>query len=154
MKSKILALFLISVIIAGCSSQTIEKKEKEEEQPTPSSKQVSVPVSVNLTDIPSDTTTDETQNTVIPAPRERGSEEKLIHNVSLDLSERLNIDISKVHLTEIISVSWEDTSLGCPVEGKTYTQEKIDGYKITLEVSNKYYVYHSKGLEDFVLCDN
>jgi len=148
---KILTLFILSLATVGCVSQ---KANAEAPVPTPTkqTEQVAQPSTVNLAEIAPETTTNEGL-TVIPAPRERSSEAKLLHLTSLDLSKRLGIDISAVFLIKSTSITWNDGSLGCPAEGKDYTQAQVNGYKIILEAQGGEYIYHSKGLNDFIWCD-
>jgi len=162
-KFNISSLFLlISMIVISCSpqaSQPAQQKNSDENKEVTQSTsqagnsgQISQPSSINLKDVPTSETSGDAKNTVIPAPGERDPEAKLIHNISLDLSNRLGIDISQIQLIEISSVSWNDTSLGCPEEGLEYTQEVIDGYKVILLANDKEYIYHSNGLTSFILC--
>lgn len=140
----LVSLLVFSLSISSCA--TPEENQPEEVEPAQ-------PASINLDDVPTADPNKDGENIVIPAPRERDSEEKLIHNISLDLSTRLNIDISEVRLIESLPVTWDDGGLGCPAEGVTYEQANVDGYKVTLEVGGSEYIYHSNGLREFVWCD-
>lgn len=152
MNKRIVIFFVFSLAIASCAPQAAAQEQKA----TPEAgalEETGPPASVNLADIDSVPEASEGENIVIPAPRERSSEGKLIHFVSLDLSKRLGLDLGAVTLVESLPVSWADAGLGCPAEGMSYAQSKVDGYKITLEVQGKEYFYHSSGLETFIWCD-
>ncbi len=160
MKKNIVVLLVSCLALVACSPQGSEQNSFESiEQPTPVSRgeknstQVSVAASVNLADVSSEKSESTGETRVVPAPRERSSEAKLIHEVSLDLSKRLGVDLSLVSLTESLPVLWENEGVGCPAEGIDYAPVKTEGYKITLEVSGVKYTYHSKGLESFLLCE-
>lgn len=56
---------------------------------------------------------------------------------ALDLSSR------RVQLVNMMPVIWDDTSLGCPQEGQSYTETAIPGYHIVVAVGEQLYVYHS-----------
>ena len=154
MNKIIVVFFISSLALIACTPQA---PEQDQSLPTPtkeeSTAQVGSAARVNLADVDSGETTNDGEMVVIPAPRERGSEEKLIHFVSLDLSKRLGLDLSAVTLVESLPVTWADGGLGCPADGVVYTQAEVAGYKITLEVNGKEYTYHSNGLKSFILCD-
>ncbi len=67
-----------------------------------------------------------------------------IHIQQMDplfIAERLKkwdpeIDPSKVKLLSFQPVTWNDGSLGCPIEGKCYTQALVPGYLLWLEYGN------------------
>lgn len=141
---KIIIVLMLYIMIASCAPQ--QKSE------FPADKEVVEPKSVDLLELP----TAENQNdtpVVIPSPRQRSSEAKLIYLVSLDLSKRLGIDISKVGLINSTPVTWENGSLGCPAEGKSYSQEERSGFLIIVGARNVEYTYHSDGLEKFIWCN-
>lgn len=64
----------------------------------------------------------------------------------LDLSTRL------IEVVSVRPVTWEDASLGCPLEDQTYAQALTPGYRIVLTAGESEYVYHTDF--EFVLrCD-
>ncbi len=152
MKKMIFALVIVfSLSIAGCTRQVGEQEQNLPQEENPQ-EQISQPVGINLEDVSSDPPAN-IGNIEIPAPRQRSSEAKLIHDISLDLSKRLGLDISEVILVESVPVTWPNGGLGCPAEGVAYDQAEIEGYQITVEVNGKQYIYHSHGLETFIWCD-
>lgn len=64
----------------------------------------------------------------------------------LDLSTRL------IEVLSVRPVTWEDASLGCPLEDQTYAQGLTPGYRIVLGAGEEEFVYHTDF--EFVLrCD-
>lgn len=60
-----------------------------------------------------------------------------------ELATSLGISEQRVRLIDAQVVVWEDTSLGCPVEGAVYSSEPVDGYRIVLAFGDEEYVYHT-----------
>jgi len=63
--------------------------------------------------------------------------------VQNQLGSELDLSSRRVQLVDMMPVIWEDTSLGCPQEGQTYTETEIPGYHIVVTVGDELYVYHS-----------
>lgn len=59
------------------------------------------------------------------------------------LANELDLSSRRVQLVDMIPLVWEDSSLGCPQSGQTYTELKIPGYYIEVTVGNENYIYHS-----------
>lgn len=49
---------------------------------------------------------------------------------------------AEVTLLTVENVTWRDGSLGCPVEGMSYTQALVEGYRIVLSADGSLYHYH------------
>jgi len=63
-----------------------------------------------------------------------------------------DLPTSRINLLDIYAVTWNDGSLGCPVEDQDYIEIEIDGYRLVLEVGDTEYIFHT----DFdrpVICD-
>jgi hypothetical protein len=60
-----------------------------------------------------------------------------------DLARRLNVEQSEVTVTNVQSTTWPDDSLGCAVPRDAEAQEKVEGFKITLEYAGQDYSYHT-----------
>jgi hypothetical protein len=80
--------------------------------------------------------------------------ESLIEKAKTDLARRLSIPANDIVLMEATSVTWPDSSLGCPQEGMFYTQVLTDGYLIRLEANGKIYEYHANRDAHVFLCEN
>lgn len=60
-----------------------------------------------------------------------------------DLAGRLHVAEENVHVRKVESVTWRDSSLGCPKPGQGYLQVLTPGFRIFLEVQGQMYEYHS-----------
>jgi len=82
---------------------------------------------------------------------------KLVNMAIADLVQRLGVSRDQVQPEPIAPKKWEDSSLGCPEPGQTYTPGEQTGYEITLKVKDqnnqvKKHIYHSN-LERVVYCE-
>lgn len=78
--------------------------------------------------------------------------EPLILDAVADLAARLGVDESAVAVVEARSVTWGDSSYGCPQPGVNYLQRTVDGALAVLEVAGRRYEYH--GGTPLVLCES
>lgn len=60
-----------------------------------------------------------------------------------DLAERLAIEQAAVTVAGFEEVTWPDTSLGVPEEGRMYAQVVTPGYRVRLRVQEQRYTYHT-----------
>lgn len=79
--------------------------------------------------------------------------EQLREMARADLSDELGIDPADIQLVEVESVEWPNTSLGCPQPGMMYAQVLTPGYRLTLQVNDQQYVYHTDGGQLVVRCE-
>lgn len=79
------------------------------------------------------------------------SADKTAALVKSDLAVKLAIQTSDIKVLSVAEVQWNDSSLGCPEEGKVYLQVIIPGYLIKLEANGKTYEYHTDLWERIVL---
>jgi hypothetical protein len=79
--------------------------------------------------------------------------ERLFGLAREDLASTLSVEMAKIELVEAQSMEWHDTSLGCPEPGKLYAQVITPGYRLTLSVDGKLYVYHTDEGHQAVRCD-
>jgi len=76
--------------------------------------------------------------------------------VLANLSQRLREDIT---VNDLATYEWEarsfaDTSLGCPIPGRTYTQVVTPGYQFLITYAGTLYDYRvSEGADQITLCD-
>jgi hypothetical protein len=119
-----------------------ETEPLSEPDPTPTdeNKQVSEPVTVDLSDV----TPVPLESTPIvqPAPGNPGLKEPVVAAMS-DLSQRLGLAVDDIELVSLIEVTWRDGSLGCPEAGMAYTQALVPGQQMILRVNGEAYHYHS-----------
>ena len=67
----------------------------------------------------------------------------LVDRARLDLAARLGIDGGRISVSSAKSVTWPDSSLGCPQPGMAYLQILSPGYLVVLEAAEKRYEYHA-----------
>lgn len=78
-----------------------------------------------------------------PALIEQKTLQDLIAEARADLAEHLLISQSEITIKEAQSVTWNDSSLGCPEPGMMYLQVLTPGYKILLEANDQEYDYRA-----------
>lgn len=59
------------------------------------------------------------------------------------LAEALDLPQRRVRVVGVESYTWLDTSLGCPLPDQAYTQVETNGYRLTLSVGEREYLYHT-----------
>ena len=78
-----------------------------------------------------------------------------VDTATADLAGRLGMGDADIVVFSAESVVWRDGSLGCPVEGRAYTQALVqDGYRIVLTANGESHYYHGAGSGDPFLCEN
>jgi hypothetical protein len=60
-----------------------------------------------------------------------------------DLAGRLGVPETEIEVVEAREVQWPDGALGCPEEGKMYTQAVVDGSQVMLGADERVYDYHA-----------
>jgi hypothetical protein len=78
----------------------------------------------------------------------------LLDQAIADLTQRLAITADQIVLVEARSVTWPDSSLGCPQEGMAYTQVLTPGYLIRLQAGDQEFEYHASSGTTVVYCEN
>jgi hypothetical protein len=59
------------------------------------------------------------------------------------MAQELDVPPGRVRVVEVTPYTWQDSSLGCPVEGEDYSSVQIDGYRIVLAAGDDEYVFHT-----------
>lgn len=89
------------------------------------------------------------------APITREDLSREVEVATTDLASRLGMGEADIVVFSAESVVWRDGSLGCPVEGRAYTQALVqDGYRIILTANGESHHYHGAGTGDPFLCEN
>ena len=88
-----------------------------------------------------------------PLPVDAGLQ-NLIEKARADLANRLTVSANEISLVEATSVTWPDSSLGCPQEGMVYTQVLTPGYLILLEQGGTTFEYHAGNRDTITTCEN
>ncbi len=68
------------------------------------------------------------------------------------VAEELNLPVRRVEVVEVQSVTWLETSLGCPTQDVTYPEQEVDGYRIVLSANDEQYIFHTD-FDRVVACD-
>lgn len=72
-----------------------------------------------------------------------------------DLAGRLGMGEADIALFVAEPVTWRDGSMGCPIQGRAYTQALIeDGYRIILTANGETHHYHGAGDGEPFYCEN
>jgi len=83
--------------------------------------------------------------------RELRNAPRLARAAREDLAARLDVDPGDITVS-VAPRTWLDTSLGCPEEGRTYEEARIDGFLFSLELDEEIYSYHADQ-ETVFLCE-
>jgi hypothetical protein len=70
-----------------------------------------------------------------------------------DLVERLGVAPGQVQVEAAGSVTWSDSSCGCPEPGRRYPQVPVDGVYVRLVAGGRQFHYHGGGRRGLFLCD-
>lgn len=101
-----------------------------------------------------DTGTDETTSTSTSGPTTSSTidttptsenemyHEEIVQEAIGDLATRLDVAEEDIEVVEVKDVQWPDGALGCPEEGKMYTQAVVDGTQVLLGADERIYDYH------------
>jgi hypothetical protein len=103
---------------------------------------------------PAPTTIAEGESTTTTVPAVTDEQDRVVALAIEDLAGSQSVEEDEVALVSYEKVTWRDGSIGCPVEGRSYTQALVDGYRIILEVGGEEYHYHGAGSGDPFLCQN
>lgn len=79
---------------------------------------------------------------------------EVVEQAISDLAELLQIDAEAVSVEVHENVTWRDGSLGCPVEGRSYTQALVDGHRTVLVADGERYHFHGAAGSNASLCEN
>jgi hypothetical protein len=129
----------IFIFIVGCQSNTVDTETPLEDLASP----VAPPTQGDITQMP----------TSLPTPADTGIQ-NLIEKAKEDLAQRLAVSANEINLVEATSVTWPDSSLGCPQKGMVYTQVLTSGYLILLEANGNMYEYHANRNTYVIFCEN
>ncbi len=79
---------------------------------------------------------------------------EVVDQAIADLAELLQIDAEAISVELHENVTWRDGSLGCPVEGRSYTQALVDGHRTVLVAEGERYHFHGASGSNASLCEN
>ena len=78
----------------------------------------------------------------------------MVESAKSDLARRLGVETADLTVVSFKDVTWPDGSLGCPEEGKLYTQALVEGYQILLRHEVRFFDYHGVDGEEPFLCES
>ncbi len=61
-----------------------------------------------------------------------------------DLAATSGRPADEIEVEVVERVTWRDGSLGCPIEGRSYTQALVAGYRIALVLDSTIHWYHGR----------
>ncbi len=67
-----------------------------------------------------------------------------------DAARRLNVEPGDLQLVSLLSLTWPDSSLGCPKAGADYADELTPGYRLVLRAGDRTILYHASSREVMV----
>lgn len=76
----------------------------------------------------------------------------VVQGARADLAQRQGVAVDAVEVSEVRSVTWPDSALGCPQPGVAYKQVTVDGLLIRLRIGEQIFNYHSGGSKPPFLC--
>lgn len=76
----------------------------------------------------------------------------VVEQARADLAARIDVAESSIEVVSSDTVTWSDGSLGCPEEGKMYTQALVQGSRVVLNAEGETYDYHAGSDGDPFLC--
>lgn len=78
----------------------------------------------------------------------------IVQKAISELAESLSIDADQILILSAKSVTWSDSSLGCPQPGMNYMQVLTEGYQVILVAKDAQFNYHANknGYGNF--CEN
>jgi hypothetical protein len=112
------------------------------------------PVDEGGTEPPAQTTAPETISTteVTTTSEDSMADQDMVQAAVSHLASRLGISEEEIEVVEVRAVQWPDGALGCPEEGKMYTQAVVDGTQVLLGFEERIYDYHAGSDGDVFLC--
>ena len=89
-----------------------------------------------------------------PAAPTRAQPENMLNDMARDLGKRLGVDATVFQVLSVQSVTWNDSSLGCPQPERAYLPAQVQGMRVVFQHEGKTYQYHGSERGDFVYCAN
>lgn len=77
--------------------------------------------------------------------------EAMAQLVTRDWATENGISTGEVELIGLLSVTWPDTSLGCPKTGGAYAEQETPGYRVVVRADGREGIYHTN-IREFIRC--
>lgn len=130
--SRRLWLCAVALLVVGCGSNADEPGTDGDTEARETAVSPSEPPSVPLED---------------PRPLT-----EQVEAATADFVQRTGVEGDDVSVAVSERVTWRDGSLGCPEEGRVYTQALVDGYRIVLTADGRRAAYHGRTGEPPSFC--
>jgi hypothetical protein len=75
----------------------------------------------------------------------------MVDSTRRDAARQLGVPESDLQLISLLSVTWSDSSLGCPKPDGVYDDQTTPGYRIVFHTQQEQIIYHTS-IRDFVRC--
>jgi hypothetical protein len=149
MYMRAIACLILSVVLVACSSAspTVVSIPTQTLIPatiTPSPVVLTATVTNTPLPRPGDLQTPSSSDpSISPTPAMDPVAAELVELARRRIAQDLDLPTARVRLIAVEDTTWSDTSLGCPLEGESYAEVEIPGYRIILGVGQDRYVFHS-----------
>ena len=121
------------------------------------------PIGEALYEVASEVTEDATMTSERPTPPADGSlpngpvdpaveSRDDVQQAVADEAERMDVPVDQVSIAGYADVTWLDGSIGCPGEGRMYTQALVPCHQLILEVDGELASYHAAEGKPFKYC--
>jgi hypothetical protein len=87
-----------------------------------------------------------------PEPAGERTMEAMVQAARAHASRNAGAAPQSIQLVRAEGVTWRDGSLGCPREGRAFTQALVPGYRIVLRSGDRSWDYHASRRGGLVLC--
>jgi len=89
-----------------------------------------------------------------PEPATGETEGDLVASILADAVARTGAAEEEIAVIRSEPIVWNDGSLGCPVQGESYTMALVDGLWVVLEIDGVEYDYRANDRGVFRLCED
>jgi hypothetical protein len=81
------------------------------------------------------------------------SKQKILQYLQKKYPDR-EFNLDSIHLERFAHVIWDDTSLGCPDEGRFYEQVLTPGYEVHFSVGNQLFIMRTDATGQLIVSPN
>ena len=140
-------LLVLAMFVGACSSAA---------SPAPSVSAESVPPSAIYVPSPGDSVSRPSFPALSPGSDPTGKPvvlpKSVLDPILADAATRSGVAVDQLVVGTSLSITWSDSSLGCPEPGQAYTQVILEGYRVSIKAGTTTYDYRGAGMSGFKLC--